>query len=160
MTKTHAIRDALAGGPLSFRQLHLKIGGDDKKLTDLCSYLRTRGEIKIGSDEDRTITFLKSGGGTRSSRKVKKPAGEGMVKRPYKHLADKAADRNGADLRALALDNYIGAGALLRQAIEDGVEDLENALGLRAALANHDRAEKLLVAAREPERGVRGRSGN
>jgi hypothetical protein len=160
MTKTHAIRDALAGGPLAFRQLHLKIGGDDKKLNDLCCYLRTRGELKIGGDEDHTITLLKSGGGTRSSRKGKKPAGKRIVKRPYKRLADKTAARNGADLRALALDNYVGAGALLRQAIEDGVEDLENALGLRAALANHDRAERLLAAAREPDHGARGRSGN
>jgi len=145
MSKTQTIRDALAGGPLAFRQLHLKIGGDDKKLYDLCCYLRTRGEIKIAADEDRTITLLKSGGG-RIARKGKRTAGKKAVKRPYKRLADKAAQRNSAGLPALALDNYIGAGALLRQAIEDGVEDLKAAIGLRNALANHDRAEKILAA--------------
>ena len=148
MSKTQTIRDALAGGPLAFRKLHLEIGGDDKKLIDLCCYLRTRGEIKIAADEDRTITLLKSGGGKRAARKGKKPAGKKAVKRPYKRLADKAARHNDSDLPALALDNYIGAGALLRQAIEDGVEDLDNAHGIRAALANHDRAEKLLAAAK------------
>ena len=147
MSKTQTIRDALAGGPLAFRQLHLKIGGDDKKLTDLCCYLRTRGEVKIGDDEDRTITLLKSGGGKRAAPKGKKSVGEKAVKRPYKRLAAKVA-RDGAELPALALDNYVAAGALLRQAIEDGVDDLDGALGIRAALANHDRAEKLFIAAK------------
>ena len=63
MTATQTIRDTLAGGPLPFRQLHLKIGGDDRKLYDLCCYLRGRSEIKIATDEDKTITLLKSGGG-------------------------------------------------------------------------------------------------
>ena len=148
MSKSQNIRDALAGGPLSFRDLHLKIGGDDKKLTDLCCYLRTRGEIKIGSDEDRTVTLLRSGGGKRAARKGKRPAGKKAVKRPFKRLAEKVARRKLIDLPALALDNYLGAGALLCQAVEDGVEDLTVAHGLRNALANHDRAEKILAAAR------------
>jgi len=68
------------------------------------------------------------------------------VKRPYKRISDKHARRCGADLFELAFGNYIGAGALLRQAIEDGVEDMDNAHSLRNAVANHDRAEKLLAA--------------
>ena len=68
------------------------------------------------------------------------------MKRPYKRLAEKHARGNGTDLFGLAFDNYLAAGALLRQAVEDGVEDLTAAHGLRNALANHGRAEKILAA--------------
>jgi hypothetical protein len=146
MSKSQTIRDALAGGALTFRELHLKIGGDDKKLYDLCCYLRGRGEIKIAGDEDKTVSLSAR---RAPPRKGKRSAGKKTVNRPYKRLADRHAPAaNDADLRALALDNYIGASALLRQAVEDGVEDLAVAHGLRNALANHDRAEKLLAAAK------------
>ena len=71
------------------------------------------------------------------------------MKRPYKRLAEKHSRKsNGADIGALALDNYLGAGALLRQAIEDGVDGLDGNFALRNAVDNHQRAEQMLVAAR------------
>jgi len=151
MTATQTIRDTLAGGPLPFRQLHLKIGGDDRKLYDLCCYLRGRSEIKIATDEDKTITLLKSGGGKRAARNGKKPAGKKAVKRPYKRIAQKHAARhnaNGADLGALVLDNLLAAAAELRQAIRDQVEGLEEDAVIQSALANLERAEKIHAAAR------------
>jgi hypothetical protein len=138
------VRGVLAKGPLPFRKLHEIVGGDDAKLSKAVYQMKYRGAAKISGDE-RTITLLTRKGAP--PRKGKRSAGKKTVNRPYKRLADKHAPAaNDTDLRALALDNYIGAGALLRQAIEDGVEDLTVAHGLRAALANHDRAEKLLAA--------------
>ena len=151
MKKTVMIRDALAGGALPFRQLHLKIGGDKKKLHYLCNYLRTRGELKIAGDEDRTVTLLRSGGGKAAPRKSKKPAGKKAVKRPYKRLVEKHAARhaaNGTELGALVLDNLLAAAAELRQAIKDQVEGLEEDAVIQSALANLERAEKILAAAR------------
>ena len=73
------------------------------------------------------------------------------MKRPYKRIADKHAVRsaaNGADLSALVLDNLLAAGIELRQAIEDQVEGLEEDAVIQSALANLERAEKILAAAR------------
>jgi len=140
------IREILAKGPLPFRKIHEIVGGDDAILRKAVYQMQYRGTAKISGDE-RTITLL-----TRKRappRKGKRSAGNKTVNRPYKRLADRHAPAaNDADRRALALDNYIGAGALLRQAVEDGVEDLTVAHGLRNALANHDRAEKILAAVR------------
>ena len=139
------IREILAKGPLPFRKIHEIVGGDDAILRKAVYQMQYRGTAKISGDE-RTITLL-----TRKRappRKGKRSAGNKTVNRPYKRLAEKHARRNDVDLPALALDNYLGAGALLRQAIEDGVEDLTVAHGLRNALANHDRAEKILAAVR------------
>ena len=150
MSKTQSIRDALAGGPLTFHHLHLKIGGDSKVLSNLCLYLRAKGEVKIGSDEDRTITLLSRRAPPQGRRA--KSAGKGkLMKRPYKRIADKHArarpSSNGADLRSLAAENLIAAGALLRQTIEDGVEGLEQNFAIKHALDNQRRAEQLWQAA-------------
>jgi len=145
MSKTQQIRDALAAGPLAFRKLHEQIGGDDMKLRDLLFNLKYRGQVKIGNDEDKTVSLRRAP----PQGKSKKPAGKKgkRVKRPYKRLAEKHSRKsNGADIGALALDNYLGAGALLRQAIEDGVDSLDDNFALRNALANHERAEQILKA--------------
>jgi len=71
MSKIQQIRDALAAGPLTFRDLHLKIGGDDKKLRDLL-YAYT-GQVKVGDDEDKTVKLLRA---TPPGAKRKKPAGK------------------------------------------------------------------------------------
>ena len=135
---------AAAGGKRTFRQLHEAIGGDDAKISKALSNLKYNGRVKVADDDDRTVTLLKHKAAP--PREGKKSARKKAVKRPYKRLAEKHARRNDVDLPALALDNYLGAGALLRQAVEDGVEDLAVAHGLRNALAQHDRAEKILAA--------------
>ena len=76
------------------------------------------------------------------------------MKRPYKRLAQRVAGSSlrphpsSLNLGSLALANYLGAGALLRQAIEDGVDGIEENFALRNAVANHERAEQILTAAR------------
>jgi hypothetical protein len=149
MTIGKQIKDQLAaaGGKRTFRQLHEEIGGDDAKITKALYNLKYNGKVKVADDDDRTVSLLTRKAAPPQGRRAK-PAGKKAVKRPYKRLAAKVARRNGVDIPALALDNYIGAGALLRQAIEDGVDDLSTAHGLRNALANHDRAEKILAAAK------------
>jgi len=155
MTKAAKIREALtavAPGGLTLQQLADKTGITKLLSANLGAFTQ-RGEVTAKPDDEGLVRYhikrdYKRGGGMPAPRKGTKPAGKKSVKRPYKRLAIKHAAENGADLRVLALDNYIGAGALLRQAIEDGVDDLAAAHGLRAALANHDRAEKLLAAAK------------
>jgi len=148
MNRTTQIRDALAAGPLAFRKLHEQIGGDDVRLRQTLYAMTHAGEVKVGDDEDKTVKLLR----TPPQGKRKKPAGNKgkHMKRPYKKLIERVAARkpNGADIGTLALANYLGAGALLRQAIEDGVEDLSECHGLRNAITNHERAEQILNAAR------------
>ena len=149
MTKAAKIREALgavAPGGLTLQQLADKTG-ITKLLSENLGAFTQRGEVTAKPDGEGLVRYhinrnYTKGGGTRATRKGKSSrqprtgsgaAGKKAVKRPYKRLADKAAQRNSAGLPALALDNYIGAGALLRQAIEDGVEDLEAAIGLRNA---------------------------
>ena len=153
MTKTKQIIAALVaatGGKMPFRELHGIIGGEDTKLLNICRYLQKRRQLSVGDDEDQTITLGKQ----RKSAK-RKPASRltphaSRTKRPYKKLIERVAARkpNGADIGTLALANYLGAGALLRQAIEDGVEDLSECHALRNAITNHERAEQILNAAR------------
>lgn len=152
MSKIQQIRDALANGPLAFRKLHEQIGGEDKKLRDLL--YAYKAEFKVGGDDDRTITATGRRAPPRS--KGKKPAGKKgkRVKRPYKKIAERVARASrltpdsSRDLGSLALTNYRAAGALLRQAVVDGVDGLDENLALRNAIDNHDRAEQILNAAR------------
>lgn len=160
MSKTQEIRDALAGGPKTFSQLHGEVGGDDMKLKALLGYLRKNNEIEVGDDDDRTIT-LKSGGGSAAARKGKKPAREkrmkraskvkraGKAKRVYQRLADKHAPKhangNGAALHALALDNLVAASQDLRRAIGD----LGDLPAIGRAVRQYDLAEKLHDAAKQ-----------
>jgi len=160
MSRIQQVRDALAAGPIPFRDLHLKIGGDDVKLRQTLYGMTHAGEVKVGDDEDKTVKLLRS----TPQGKRKKPAHKSLrrfqrrmnkgkhVKRPYKKLAQRVA---GSSLRPhpsslpdLALANYLGAGALLRQAIEDQVDGLDDNFALRNAVANHERAEQILDAAR------------
>jgi len=164
MTKPQQIRDALAPGPLSFRDLHLKIGGDDAQLRKCLSNMQNNGHLNVARDEDKTVTLTVR---RAPPRKGKKPAHKSLrrfqrrmnkgkrVKRPYKRLADGVSRsslvtrHSSLNLGALALDNYLGAGALLRQAIKDQVEGLADNHALRNAVENHERAEEILNAARD-----------
>ena len=153
MSKTQTIRDALAAGPVAFKKLHETVGGTDKQLGDLLMYLRGKGEVKIGTDDEKTITLKRRATppqGKKPAKKAGKRAGRKAVK-TYRDLADKHANGNGSrgvnGYNKIALDNLVGAGALLRQAIEDGVEGLDDNHSLRQAIANQERAEKLLQAA-------------
>jgi len=80
MSKIQQIRDALAAGPLTFRDLHLKIGGDDKKLRDLL-YAYT-GQVKVGDDEDKTVKLLRATpprGQTQEARRQERQARETSI---------------------------------------------------------------------------------
>lgn len=148
MNKADKIREALiavAPGGLTYAQLTDKTGIDRKQVGPNVASFTQRGEVLVKADKDGLNRYhlnpdYRSGNKPSDPRRGRKPAAMPRVHKP------KAG--NGADLAALALDNYIAAGALLRQAIEDGVDDLAGALGIKAALANHDRAEKLLAAAK------------
>ena len=165
MSKPQQIRDALAPGPLSFRDLHLKIGGDDAQLRTCLGNMQYKGQLTVARDENKTVTL--TGRRAPPQGKGKKPAHKSLrrfqrrmnkgkrVKRPYKRLADGVSRsslvtrHSSLNLGALALDNYLGAGALLRQAIKDQVEGLADNHALRNAVENHERAEEILNAARD-----------
>jgi hypothetical protein len=142
MSMTQSIRDALAGGKLTFKKLHETVGGDDIKLKALLSNLKQRGIIKIAKDDERTITLRKSAppqGGR------KKPAGRKKAVR--KSPARRAGTPGPAEqFRQILVDNIIGAGKLLRQAVEDQVEIDPTNFALRNAMDNHARAEQLYAA--------------
>lgn len=158
MSKSQDIRDALAGGALTFKQLHEKVGGTDKQLLDLCCYLRTKGQVKIGSDEDKTITPTGRRGAPPQARRAasgkksagKKKGGRKTV-RSYRQLADKTVNghKGGGGYQSIVLENLVGAGVLLRQAVEDGVELDANNFGLKHAMDNYERAAKLYKAAQQ-----------
>lgn len=141
------VRELLAKGPTTFRKLHEQIGGDDAMLWKAVYNMQYRGLAKIAGD-DKVVTLLARKAAPPQGRRAK-PAGKGKtVKRPYKSLVEKhaSAKANGADLRDLALDNLLAAGALLRQAVEDGVDSLDGSFAIKHALDNQARAEKILAA--------------
>ena len=126
------IREALAKGPLAFKKLHEAIGGDDAKLARALGNMKYKGEVKIGDDDDKTIKLLGRKDAPpqgRRSSSGKKPAGK-RGKKGKKLTIRKIADRmqrtpQAEQFRDIVLDNLIGAGALLRQAVEDGVDGLD-----------------------------------
>ena len=67
--------------------------------------------------------------------------------RSGKTLADITARLAQPSTRDLALDAYIGASELLRTALRDQVDGLDDNPMLVAVLAQHERAEKLVRAA-------------
>lgn len=165
MSKTAKIRDALANGPLPLSQLLEKTGSLGRKSTyDLCCYLRTRDEVTIDASSDDPVIKLTGHAPppNRAGNKGKKPAGrrgkhksknmkrKHKPKLTYRALREKARqpEANGESLPALALDNYLAAGAQLRLAVNEQVEGAAEDAVLKSALDNHDRAEKLLRAAR------------
>lgn len=160
MSMTQQIRDALAGGPKTFAELHGQIGGDDKNLRALVSYLKTKGEVKVADDEEQTVSLTK--GATAAKRQAKskpskkakraKPARKAKArkpKRPYRKLVEKHVQPNGAALHALALDNLVHAGKLLRAQVADCIlaDTLTKSLG--PAVDLYDRAAQIHEAAKQ-----------
>ena len=161
MSKTHKIRNALAGGQLPLSQLLEKTGSLGRKSTyDLCCYLRTRGEVTIDTSSDDPVIKL-TGSKPRSASK-KKPGKRAQrskapkrTYKPRKIVTLKGIVRKHAGATAstprlsdLAFDNYIAAGVQLRVVIHEQVDGVDEDVVLKSALDNHDRAEKLFRAAR------------
>ena len=157
MSKTAKIREALNAGPLSIEQLTGIVGGTEKQAAALVQYLKKQGEVKV-ADGKVQLTGRREAAPPqgRSSRQSKKPAGKRSKKtgrKAAKLTLRKIAERikrtpPAEQFRDILLDNLIGAGALLRQAVEDGIEDFEGNYALRNAVANQQRAEQILAASR------------
>lgn len=81
---------------------------------------------------------------SKSKRAKKEPEGGVAEKKTRRR---KAANGEGGDVAALATEQLIAAGQLLRAAVEDSVELEGGDSVLRGALANYDRAQKLREAA-------------
>lgn len=132
MSTAKDVRAALASGPLAFRKLHEKVGGDDMKLRKALSNLEYTGWLTVGEDEDRTVSLKarragKKPAGKRGGKAVKKSAPRSSrrsAKRPYKALAD------------------------LRRVLKEQVENIEDNPVMQFALTNYERAENLYAAAR------------
>ena len=153
MTIAQQIRDTLAAGPLPFRKLHEKVGGDDMKLRKALSNLEYNGWLTVGKDDDKTIKLAGRKAAPpqgRRSTSGKKSAGKKKSRKlTIRKIAERIKQTPPAEqFRDILLDNLIGAGALLRQAIEDGVEDLDQNFAVKNAIANQQRAEQILAAGR------------
>ncbi len=144
MSKAKQVREILAAGPLTFRELHKKIGGDDAQLKTCLRNLTFNGWITVGDDDDKTITLKSKRGGKAAppQGKRKKSAGKTTIRRITARLQKRPADQ----FRNIILDNLIGAGALLRQEIEDSLDDLDGCFGLKQAIENQKRAEQIYTA--------------
>jgi hypothetical protein len=154
MKKADAIRKALAGGKkLTLAEIREHApgikGSDVNRLTQ-------RGEL-IAEGEGHKHTYRlnpdHTPDPTRIDQRKKRIKGHMAMRRARKAarsgktLADIAARLAQPSTRDLALDNYIGASALLRTALRDQVDGLDDNPMLVAALAQHERAEKLVRAA-------------
>jgi hypothetical protein len=119
MSKSQQIRDALAGGAMTFAELHEKLGGDVKKLRDLVNFLTTKDEVSsMGRGATRSIALkgerkrraaeaphsmrgkrVKPAGKARRAQKTKERAARGG-KTSYRviaaRLAQAAANANGS----------------------------------------------------------------
>jgi hypothetical protein len=155
MSKAQKIRAALESGKsLSKEQIAAAVGF---KLNNPMTYFATGELLSEGPQGSKTYRLnpdyapphtrpaakrkkrLKGAVAMQRERAARKTAG--------KTLKDIAARLREPTLRDLALDNYIGAGELLRTALREGVEDIEANPALAAAIANHERAEKIVRAA-------------
>lgn len=156
MSKADDIRKALAGGKsLTKEQIAAAVGFT---LNNPMTYF-ARGELisagPLGNKTYRLNPDRKdtSRAPSRPTKRKKRLKGHmamqraGKAARSGKTLADIAARLAQPSPRDLALDNYIGASELLRTALRDQVEGLDDNPMLVAALAQHERAEKLVRAA-------------
>ncbi len=151
MSKTKDVRDALAKGPLTFRKLHETVGGDDIKLLALLRNLQYRGQLKIGTDDERTIKLTgkapkERGTGKPRRRKATAPAIPTPGATSYKDVADRFTSNKplpADQLRSIILENLIASGAGLRKAVHDQVEGADDNAELRSALDQSERAERL-----------------
>ncbi len=158
------IRDSLntvSPGGLTLDQLTDKTGIDRKKLgSNLGSFLQ-RGEVEVKADKEGVNRYhlnpSYTRGGVSPGRKGKKSDGKRgkrtkRARKPnsYRTIAAKLArdpDMNG-DLKHLAQENYRAAGAELREIVRDQVEGYDTNPDIMRALNHHERAEKIVDAAR------------
>lgn len=151
MSKAQQIRAALEGGKsLSKEQIAAAIGF---RINNPIGYFK-RGELlSEGPQGNKTYRLNPDHTPAASKRKKRIKGAVAMLheraarKTGAKTLKDIVARLRQPTLRDLALDNYIGAGELLRTALREGVEDIEANPALAAAIANHERAEKIVRAA-------------
>lgn len=159
MSKAEKIRQALAGGKkLALPEIRELVPGIQ---SGYITAMVKRGEL-IAEGEGHKHTYRLNPDYTpdapphahsRPTKRKKRIQGHMTMKRARKAarsgktLADITARLAQPSTRDLALDNYIGASALLRTALRDQVDGLEDNPMLVAALAQHERAEKLVRAA-------------
>ena len=155
MSKADAIRKALAGGKkLTLPEIREQVPGINGRDVNP---LARRGEL-IAEGQGRKHTYCLNPDYTpdakpRPAKRKKRIKGHMAIQRARKAgrsgktLADIAARLAQPSPRDLALDNYIGASELLRTALRDQVDGLDDNPMLVAALAQHERAEKLVRAA-------------
>jgi hypothetical protein len=159
MSKAEKIRQALAGGKkLTLPEIREHAPG---LKSSYLTAMTKRGEL-IAEGEGHKHTYRLNPDYTpdapprthpRPAKRKKRIKGHMAMKRARKAvrsgktLADIAARLREPSARDLALDNYIGASALLRTALRDQVDGLDDNPMLVAALAQHERAEKLVRAA-------------
>lgn len=144
MSKAQEIREALANGALSFEELHGKLGGDEKKLAGIVSYLVKEGELSsIGRGMQRSLALAgkRARGGAKPAKKVKRRK-RAKAKRPYRRVAERLVS---------APTPPNGNGALARQHVRTTLAALETLIDLdevepmvRAAFASHKEAIELL----------------
>lgn len=78
-------------------------------------------------------------------RKKKRAAGHKRHRKSLRDIARRVRKQPG--LHDIATDNLIGAGAMLAIAVRNGVDGIDENPQLRAALENHERAQKIHAAA-------------
>lgn len=160
MSKAAKIREALkavAPGGLTKDQLADKTGIPAAKVPGMMFAFVKRKECRVENDKEGLSRYHINPSYTPGRKsappqgKGKKPAGKkkgGRKVRTYRDLANKTNGHRGADgYNKIALDNLVAAGTMLRKAVNDEVEGIDPDSGLAAAIANHDRATKLLEAA-------------
>lgn len=150
MSKTAKIREALDAGPLSVQQLTGIIGGTEKQAAALVQYLKSKGQVKVVDGKVQLHAGRKpappQGRREESASKRGKKGGRKAAK-TYKTIADRLKRTPPAEqFRNIILDNLIAAGALLRQAVEDGVDGLDENFAIKNAIANQQRAEQIYQA--------------
>jgi hypothetical protein len=154
MKKADAIRKALAGGKkLTLPEIREHAPG---LKSSYLTAMTKRGEL-IAEGEGHKHTYRLNPDHTldvtRIDQRKKRIKGHTAMRRARKAarsgktLADITARLAQPSPRDLALDNYIGASELLRTALRDQVDGLDDNPMLVAALAQHERAEKLVRAA-------------
>lgn len=154
MKKAEKIRQALAGGKkLALPEIRERVPGIQ---SGYITAMVKRGEL-IAEGEGHKHTYRLNPDyapdASRPAKRKKRIKGHMAMQRARKAarngktLADIAARLAQPSTRDLALDNYIGASALLRTALRDQVDGLDDNPMLVAVLAQHERAEKLVRAA-------------
>jgi hypothetical protein len=154
MSKADAIRKALAGGKkLTLPEIREHAPG---LKSSYLTAMAKRGEL-IAEGQGHKHTYRLNPDHTldvtRIDQRKKRIKGHMAIQRARKAarsgktLADITARLAQPSPRDLALDNYIGASELLRTALRDQVDGLDDNPMLVAVLAQHERAEKLVRAA-------------